>query len=109
MASSNVLTATDSNFSTDLLASKEPVLVDFWAEWCGPCRMLAPTIDEIAAEFAGKVRVMKMNVDENPEPPGKYRIKGIPTLLIFKGGELVEQLVGAHPKNAISDLLKKTL
>lgn len=109
MASNNVLTATDSNFDNDVLNSNVPVLVDFWAEWCGPCRALGPTIDELATEFAGKVKVMKMNVDENPGVPGKYRIRGIPTLIMFKGGQVVDQLVGAHPKATISGLIQKTL
>jgi thioredoxin 1 len=109
MSSKNVLTATDTNFEADVLQSNVPVLIDFWAEWCGPCRALAPTIDELADQFAGKVKVMKMNVDENPMTPGKYRIRGIPTLLVFKGGQLVDQLVGAHPKASISQLIEKTL
>jgi thioredoxin 1 len=109
MASADVLTATDSNFDSEVLSSNVPVLVDFWAEWCGPCRALAPTIDELAAQFKGKVKIYKMNVDENPQTPGKFRIRGIPTLIVFKGGEVVEQLVGAHPKAAISQALEKTL
>jgi thioredoxin 1 len=109
MASNQVLTATDANFDTEVLKSSTPVLVDFWAEWCGPCRALGPTIDELATQYAGKVKVVKMNVDENPGTPGKYRIRGIPTLLMFKGGQLVDQLVGAHPKATIADLMQKTL
>ena len=109
MASDNVTAVTDSNFDTDVLKSGVPVLVDFWAEWCGPCRALAPTIDELAVQFAGKVKVVKMNVDENPNTPGKFRIRGIPTLLMFKNGQLVDQLVGAHPKATISSLIEKTL
>lgn len=109
MASNNVLTATDSNFESEVLKSNVPVLVDFWAEWCGPCRALSPTIDELAGEYTGKVKVVKMNVDENPMTPGRFKIRGIPTLLMFKGGQLVDQLVGAHPKGTISDLIKKTL
>ena len=109
MASKNVMTATDANFESDVLKSNVPVLVDFWAEWCGPCRALSPTIDELADQFAGKVKVVKMNVDENPATPGKFRIRGIPTLLMFKNGQLVDQLVGAHPKGTISQLIEKTL
>ncbi|MBI3554635.1 MAG: thioredoxin [Deltaproteobacteria bacterium] len=109
MASDNVSAVTDSNFEADVLKSSVPVLVDFWAEWCGPCRALAPTIDELAVQFAGKVKVVKMNVDENPGTPGKFRIRGIPTLLMFKNGQLVDQLVGAHPKATISGLIEKTL
>lgn len=109
MASNNVLTATDANFDSDVLASNVPVLVDFWAEWCGPCRALSPTIDALADQFAGKVKVMKLNVDENPGVPGKFRIRGIPTLMIFKGGQVVDQLVGAHPKDTISAAITKSL
>jgi len=109
MASNNVMTATDTNFESDVLKSNVPVLIDFWAEWCGPCRALAPTIDELADQFQGKVKVMKLNVDENPGVPGKLRIRGIPTLIMFKNGEVVDQLVGAHPKTTIAQLIEKTL
>ena len=109
MASNNVLTATDANFDTEVLKSDQPVLVDFWAEWCGPCKALGPTIDELAGEYAGKAKIFKMNVDENPNTPGRFRIRGIPTLIVFKGGQAVETLVGAHPKATISELIKKTL
>lgn len=107
MASPLVFQATDANFKNDILGTSGTVLVDFWAEWCGPCKALGPTIDELATEFAGKVKIAKMNVDENPETPGNYRIRGIPTLLVFKNGEMVEQLVGAHPKQTIADMLKR--
>lgn len=107
MASPLVFQATDANFKSDILGTSGTVLVDFWAEWCGPCKALGPTIDELATEFAGKVKIAKMNVDENPETPGNYRIRGIPTLLVFKNGEMVEQLVGAHPKQTIADMLKR--
>ncbi len=109
MASQNILTATDSNFENEVIKSNQPVLVDFWAEWCGPCRMIAPMIDELANEYNGKVKIAKMNVDENPNIPGRFQIRGIPTLLMFKGGQLVGQLVGAHQKAAISEMIKKTL
>ena len=109
MASQNVLTATDSNFENEVIKSNQPVLVDFWAEWCGPCRMIAPVIDELATEYAGKVKIVKLNVDDNPNIPGQFHVRGIPTLLMFKGGELVGQLVGAHQKNAIADMIKKSL
>jgi thioredoxin 1 len=109
MATENVLTATDANFDSDILKSNVPVLVDFWAEWCGPCRALSPTIDELAAQFKGKVKVYKLNVDENPGVPGRFHIRGIPTLIMFKGGQAVDQLVGAHPKASISQLIEKTL
>lgn len=109
MASQFVMTATDSNFENEVIKSNQPVLVDFWAEWCGPCRMIAPMIDELANEYNGKVKIAKMNVDENPSIPGKFQIRGIPTLLMFKGGQLVGQLVGAHQKSAIAEMIKKTL
>ena len=109
MASNNVLTATDNNFDSDILKSDLPVLVDFWAEWCGPCRALGPTIDELAEQFQGKVKVYKMNEDENPNTPGILRIRGIPTLIMFKDGQVFDQLVGAHPKSTISDLMTKSL
>lgn len=109
MASPNIVAVTDGNFESEVLKAGTPALVDFWAEWCGPCRALAPALDELADEYAGKVKVTKMNVDENPDVPGRYRIRGIPTLLLFKGGELVDQLVGAHPKATIAGMIKKAL
>ena len=107
----NVASVSDSNFQTEVLdASKtQPVMVDFWAEWCGPCRALSPTVDAIAAERAGKLKVVKMNVDENMNTPGKYNVRGIPTLLIFKGGQVAEQIVGALPKANIEKALEKHL
>ncbi|QER41321.1 thioredoxin [Thermodesulfobacterium sp. TA1] len=100
---------TDETFETEVLQSPIPVLVDFWAAWCGPCRVIAPIIDEIAEEFEGKVKVMKLNVDENPITPGKYGIRAIPTLIIFKNGEPVEVIVGAVSKNTIVNALNKVL
>ncbi len=97
----NEKTFTDSNFQTDVLASKEPVLVDFWAEWCGPCRMLAPVIERIAGANQGKIVVGKMNVDENQSTPQKYGIQGIPTLIIFKNGAVANQLVGFQSQENI--------
>lgn len=94
----SALHTTDANFKKDVLESKEPVLVDFWAEWCGPCRMVAPVLDEIANEYAGKVKIVKVNVDENQQVSGDFHIRSIPTLLFFKDGRMVKQLVGAHPK-----------
>ena len=100
MASEKVKTFTDSNFDTEIKAGV--TLVDFWAEWCGPCRRLAPTVDAIATEYDGRVAVAKMNVDENPSIPGRFMIRGIPTLLIFKNGELVDQIIGLESKEAIT-------
>ncbi len=104
MASEAVKTATDANFETEVLKSGTPAIVDFWAVWCGPCRALAPIVDELAGDFQGKVNVFKLNVDENPEVAGKYGIRGIPTILFFKGGQLITQTVGVSPK---ADLTKK--
>jgi thioredoxin 1 len=101
---SNAQAVTDQTFETEVLQSSTPVLVDFWAAWCGPCRMIAPTLDQIASEYTGRLKVVKVDVDENAEVPFKYGVQGIPTLLLFKGGEVVEKLVGAYPK---SQLLSK--
>jgi thioredoxin 1 len=108
---SNVAAVTDANFQTEVIdASRtQPVLVDFWAEWCGPCRMLAPTVDQIATENAGKLKVVKLNVDENISAAGKFNIRGIPTLLVFKGGQVAEQIVGALPKEQIEKVLQRHL
>ncbi len=105
----NIVHVTDSTFETLILKSEVPALVDFWASWCAPCRAIAPLVDEIAGQFAGKVKVAKMNVDENPSTPGKYGVRGIPTLILFKGGKVVDQVVGAVPKNQIKDLVEKGL
>jgi thioredoxin 1 len=105
----NTFAATDSNFEQEVLKSAVPVLVDFWAAWCVPCKMIAPTLEELGAEFAGKARIAKVNVDENKATAGRYGIRGIPTLLIFKGGEVKEQLVGVHPRNEIAQLINKHL
>lgn len=98
MASDQVLTLTDDNFQTQVIESDVPVLVDFWAVWCGPCRAISPVIEELATQYGEKVKIGKMNIDENRNVPGQFRITSIPTLLLFKGGEVVQQLVGARPK-----------
>lgn len=102
----NTTAVSDSTFESEVLKSNVPVLVDFWAEWCGPCRALAPKLEEIAQEMSGKVRIVKVNVDENPGTPGKYGIRGIPAMLLFKGGQEVGQLVGNYPKEAIVEFLQ---
>ena len=91
-----------SNFQSDVLGAAEPVVVDFWAEWCGPCKMIAPALDEIAGEMAGKIKIAKINIDENPELAAQYGVRSIPTLMIFKGGEVADMKVGAAPKTALS-------
>ena len=107
--SKNVHTASDSNFDSDVLKAGELAVVDFWAEWCGPCRLLGPTIEGIADEYQGKIKVFKMNVDENPTTPTRFHIRGIPTVIFFKNGELVDQLVGNHPKDTILQMINKHL
>ena len=104
-----IFKVTDRNFEKEVLKAEMPVLVDFWAAWCGPCRIIAPIIEEIAQEMEGKVKVCKLNVDENPVTPGKYGIRAIPTLIIFKKGEPVEVIVGAVSKTAIINALNKIL
>lgn len=96
-------------FDTEVVGSQTPVLVDFWASWCGPCRMIAPTVDQIAQEFAGRLKVVKVNVDDEPELASRYGIRGIPALLLFKNGEAVDQIVGAQPKAVIVDRLNHVL
>jgi len=103
--SDNIVNISDSSFEADVLKSDLPVLVDFWAEWCGPCRMIAPLLDELANDYAGKVKVCKMNVDENTETPAKFGVRGIPTLLLIVGGEVKAQQVGAVSKNQLREFV----
>ena len=105
----NVVEFTDDGFDSDVLASDTPVLVDFWAEWCGPCRMIGPIVEEIANEYAGRIKVGKMNVDVNPVVPPQFGIRSIPSLLIFKDGAVSDQIVGAVPKKNITEVLDKVL
>ena len=107
MAAENVQTFTDGNFETAVLKADGPVLVDFWAEWCGPCKRLGPTIDALAAEYGGKVTVGKLNVDDNPGTAMKFQIRGIPAVLLFKGGSVVETVVGLAPKEDFKRAIDK--
>ena len=107
MSSDKVKHVTDSDFEAQVLKSELPCLVDFWAPWCGPCKAIGPVIEELAAEFDGKVRIAKMNVDENPSSPGKYSIRAIPTLILFDKGQIVEQITGAVGKETLKVLLNK--
>lgn len=103
----NVLAVTDDTFDAEVLKSDLPALVDFWASWCGPCRAIGPVVEELAEEYAGKVKVAKLNVDESPKTPGQYGIRAIPTLIMFKGGEVVDQITGAVSKSHIESALQK--
>jgi thioredoxin 1 len=105
----NLIEFTDDNFDTEVLKSDLPVLVDFWAEWCGPCKMIAPIVEEIAGDYAGKVKVGKVNVDFNNQVAMQYGIRGIPALLVFKGGSVANQIVGAVPKNNITQILDEVI
>ncbi len=107
----NIRSVTDNDFQTEVIeASKtQPVMVDFWADWCRPCHMLAPTVAEIASDYNGKLKVVKLNVDENVDAAGRFNIRGIPTLLIFKGGQVADQIVGAVPKEQIQKVVERHL
>ena len=99
--SENTVAVTDTTFKTDVLDSKGPVLVDFWADWCGPCKMIAPALEEIAAEYKGRVTVAKVNIDDNPQSPSTYGVRGIPTMILFKDGKPAATKVGAAPKSEL--------
>jgi thioredoxin 1 len=107
MIASNIITLSDTNFTNEVLNSPQPVLVDFWAEWCGPCKMLAPIIDELASEYDGKVKVGKVNIDEHQELATRYGIRAIPTMLIFKNGEIADQVVGLKSKRDLKSTLDR--
>jgi thioredoxin 1 len=100
---------TDISFKADVIDSDTPVLVDFWAEWCGPCKMIGPALEEISEELAGKVTIAKINIDENPDAPGKYGVRGIPTMILFKNGEVSATKVGAAPKSALKGWIESEL
>jgi thioredoxin 1 len=109
MAGADVLNVGDGDFEKEVLKSDQPVLVDFWATWCAPCRAIAPAVEELASQYKGKVKVAKVNIDDNQDTPQAYGIRSIPTLLVFKGGKVVEQIVGAVPKSKIEAALQKVV
>jgi len=109
MAGVGVLEVSDATFDQEVLRSEQPVLVDFWATWCGPCRAIAPMVDSLAASYAGKLKVIKVNVDENGATPSRYGIRGIPTLLLFKGGKVADQIVGYVPQDVIEEKVQRLL
>jgi thioredoxin 1 len=109
MANEHVQTFTDGNFDDTVLKSGAPVLVDFWAEWCGPCKRIAPTIDALATEYAGKVTVGKMDIDSNPKVPERYQVRSIPTVLVFKGGQVVESVIGLTQRDDLKKVIDKYL
>ena len=106
---SDLLQVNDGNFEDEVLKSEIPTLVDFWAPWCGPCRMISPIVEELATEYEGKIKVTQMNVDDNPSTPTKYSIRGIPTVILFNGGQIAEQIVGAVPKAKLANMINKVV
>jgi len=109
MASDKVVQLTDSSFESEVNQSSVPVLVDFWASWCAPCKAIAPVIDQLADTFEGKAKICKLNVDENPATPGQFGVRGIPTMILFKDGQVVDQVVGAVPKNQLEGMITKAI
>jgi len=107
--SGKIVEVTDANFEEEILKSTVPALVDFWAPWCGPCKSIAPVIEELAADYGEKMKFAKLNVDDNPKTPSKYDVRGIPNLVIFKSGEVVEQIVGAVPKDQLVEAIDKVI
>ena len=107
--SENIINVTDSNFEQEVLSSEIPVLLDYWAEWCGPCKMIAPILNDIADEYSGKIKVAKINIDENPSTPAKFGVRGIPTLMIFKSGSIEATKVGAMSKSQLSAFIDSTI
>jgi len=105
----NLFTVTDETFQKEVLEAEQPTFVDFWAAWCAPCRMIGPLFEELSNEYSGRVKFAKVNVDENPKTPATYGVRGIPTLIMFKGGQVMDQVVGAVPKSQLENVIKKAL